>query len=157
MRARRPWCDTGTKMGKRTVRPGVDDDEWREAERFGALKRRATAKDFRSRAFKDEVRRRHVGKSLRVLRRLLALMGDALDSASAFTSDYSQQWAWSSVPMHISFSKTENELREERATIACHNSTRAVLAKLIAQKEKADKTNKKRFVPFVAKGSINSK
>lgn len=123
-------------MGRRTVRPGVDDGEWHEAEHFGALKRRATAKDFRSCAFKEEVRRRHVGKSLRVLRRLLALMGDARDPASAFTSDYSQQWAWSSVPMHISFNKTANELREERAAIACHNSTRAVLAKMIKQKEK---------------------
>ena len=123
-------------MGRRRMRPRVDDDEWHDADNFGALKRRATAANFRSRAFKAEVARRNADKSARVLRRAAAQMGEPRAAASALLSCYNDQWSRSHVPMHVCFDKTSSELREERATIACHNSTLMVLRGLLARKER---------------------
>lgn len=118
------------------MRPGVDDDEWFQADNFGALKRRANSKNFHSSAFQSEVKRRNAEKSPLVLRRMLVKMGEVRDAAEGFYSSYADQWSWPYVPMHLEFSKTPKELKEERAAIACHNSTLKVIKRLLAEKEK---------------------
>lgn len=123
-------------MPRRVTRPGVDDEEWEDASRFGVLVRRANARNLKSKAFRAAVRARHQGKSVLVLRRLCDKMGEPRDAPDAMCSSYAAQWSWASVPMHLSFAKTANVLKEERAVVAYHNTTLKVLAQLLKEKSR---------------------